>query len=317
MWDKPRLLNWIASLLYALSVVLMLYALLFVVVHLPTFPIREVKVDGQLAHVNREQIKLIVAKHLKGNFFTLNLEKTRDAFEKLPWARNVSVRRRWPDKLDVVIEEHQALARWGNIALVNTHGELFQAAADAELPVFYGPSNGAQEVTASYGAYSLVMNKANIKIAQVSLSPRRSWEIKTDKGLVIALGREEMQARLSKFARAYQSTISQLNVNVAYADLRYPNGFAVRKPANLIYKQALDKTTDKTPGKTLGKTQEKALPAVATKAKVAKSVKKPKPANEMPVVDDVKTDGLKTDGVKTDGVDTDSVEKLVKPATSV
>jgi cell division protein FtsQ len=242
MWDKPRLLNWIANFLFALSVVLVLYALVFVVVHLPIFPIREVKVDGQLAHVNREQIKLIVAKHMKGNFFTLNLEKTRDAFEKLPWAREVSVRRRWPDKLDVVIEEHQALARWGNIALVNTHGELFQAAADAELPVFYGPGDGVMEVTTNYGAYSQVMNKANIKIAQVSLSPRRAWEIKTDKGLVIALGREDMQARLDKFTRAYQSTLSQLNVNVAYADLRYPNGFAVRKPANLIYKQVLDKT---------------------------------------------------------------------------
>ena len=276
MWDKPRLLNWVANLLYALSVVLVLYALVFVVVHLPIFPIREVKVDGQLAHVNREQIKLIVAKHMKGNFFTLDLEKTRDAFEKLPWAREVSVRRRWPDKLDVVIEEHQALARWGNIALVNTHGELFQAAADAELPVFYGPGDGVMEVTTNYGAYSQIMNKANIKIAQVSLSPRRAWEIKTDKGLVIALGREEMQARLDKFTRAYQSTLSQLNVNVAYADLRYPNGFAVRKPANLIYKQVLDKTLDNT------------LPIVPAKpAKVAKPVKTPKPATNTPAAGNV------------------------------
>ncbi len=247
MWDKPRLLNWMANFLFALAVVLFLYALLFVVVHLPIFPIREVKVDDQLMHVNREQIKLIVAKHLKGNFFTLDLEKTRDAFEKLPWARNVSVRRRWPDKLDVVIEEHQALARWGNIALVDTHGELFQAATDADLPVFYGPGDGVIEVTTNYGAYSQIMNKANIKIVQVSLSPRRAWEIKADKGLVIALGREDMQARLRKFARAYQSTLSQLNVNVAYADLRYPNGFAVRKPVNLNYKSVLDKTLSTLP----------------------------------------------------------------------
>ncbi len=233
MWDKPRLLNWFANLLYAISVVLMLYTLVFVVVHLPIFPLREVKIDGQLAHVNREQIKLIVAKHLKGNFFTLDLVKTRDAFQKLPWAREVSVRRRWPDKLEVAIEEHQALARWGNIALVNTHGELFQAATDAELPVFYGPGDGVMEVTKSYGSYSQILNKANIKIAQVTLSPRRSWEIKTDKGLLIALGRVDMDARLNKFAAAYQSTLSQLNVQVAYADLRYPNGFAVRKPAGL------------------------------------------------------------------------------------
>lgn len=81
MWDKPTLLNWIASLLFALSVVVMLYAALFAVVHLPIFPLREVKVDGELSHVNREQVKLIVAKHLKGNFFTLDLVKARNAFE--------------------------------------------------------------------------------------------------------------------------------------------------------------------------------------------------------------------------------------------
>ena len=236
MWDKPRLLNWIANFLFALSVVLFFYAVLFVVVHLPIFPIREVKVDGQLAHVNREQIKLIVAKHLKGNFFTLDLEKTRDAFEKLPWARNVSVRRRWPDKLDVVIEEHQALARWGNIALVNTHGELFQAATDSDLPVFYGPGDGVMEVTKSYGNYSQILNKVDIKIVQVTLSPRRAWEIKTDKSLKIALGRVDMDTRLDKFAKAYKSTLSQLHVKVIYADLRYPNGFAVRKPLSLIPK---------------------------------------------------------------------------------
>lgn len=253
MWDKPRLMNWIANLLFAFSVVLFLYAMLFVVVHLPIFPIREVKVEGQLAHVNREQIQLIVAKHLKGNFFTLNLEKTRDAFEKLPWARNVSVRRRWPDKLDVSIEEHQALARWGNIALVNTHGELFQAASDADLPVFYGPGDGVMEVTKSYASYSQLLNKAEIKIVQVTLSPRRAWEIKTDKGLKIALGRIDMEMRLDKFARAYQSTLSQLNVNVTYADLRYPNGFAVRKPTN-------SKFEVKAP------TSEVAKPAVKTNA---------------------------------------------------
>ena len=233
MWDKPRLLNWLANLLYAMSVVLMLYALVFVVVHLPIFPLREVKVNGELAHVNREQIRLIVAKHLKGNFFTLDLVKTRDAFQKLPWARDVSVRRRWPDQLEVSIEEHQALARWGNIALVNTHGELFQAATDAELPVFYGPGDGVLEVTKSYGEYSQILNKADIKIAQVTLSPRRSWEIKTNKGLTIALGRTEMDARLNKFTGAYQSTLSRLGLKVAYADLRYPNGFAVRKPEGL------------------------------------------------------------------------------------
>ena len=234
MWDKPALLNWIANLLFALSMVVTLYAVLYVVVHLPIFPLREVKVDGQLNHVSREQVKLIVAKHLKGNFFTLDLIKARDAFEKLPWARNVSVRRRWPDKLEVLIEEHQALARWSNAALVNVHGELFHAASGSDLPVFYGPNDGVIEVASQYDAFNKVLKTANLEIATLALTPRRAWQITTSNGIVVELGRVEMQPRLEKFANVYSSTIAGLNKKITYVDLRYPNGFALRKPTESI-----------------------------------------------------------------------------------
>jgi cell division protein FtsQ len=247
MWDKPTLLNWIANLLFALSVVVMLYAALFAVVHLPIFPLREVKIDGELSHVNREQIKLIVAKHLKGNFFTLDLVKARNAFEKLPWARNVSLRRRWPDTLEVVVEEHQALARWGTIALVNTHGELFHAASGSELPMFYGPGDGVVEVASQFGEFSKALKKANLEIANLALTPRRAWQITTTNGMVVELGRIEMQSRLEKFVSVYNSTIAGLNMKVTYADLRYPNGFAVRRPVDakpIIEDKSTDATAD-------------------------------------------------------------------------
>lgn len=235
MWDKPRVLNWFANLLFALAVAMMFYGLFFVLVHLPIFPIREVKVIGEVTHVNEAQVKLIVDQHLEGNFFTLDLVKTRDAFEKLPWARNVSVRRRWPDILSVQIEEHKAIARWGDVGLVNTRGELFHAASDVNLPVFYGPGDNVKEVTKHYASFSKILNVADIKIVHVSLSPRRAWEIKTNQGLLIALGREEegrekVNARLKKFTAAYEAVLKHLNADIKYADLRYPNGFAVRKP---------------------------------------------------------------------------------------
>jgi cell division protein FtsQ len=233
MWDKPTLLIWLANLFFAISVVLMMYGLLFAFVHLPIFPIKQVKMMGEINHVNREQVQLIVDEHLKGNFFTLDLVKTREAFEKLPWARTVSVRRQWPDALNVEIEEHKVLARWGDIALVNTRGELFHAAIDAELPLFYGPGDGIKEVSQHYIDFSKILNRAEIKIAQVTLSPRRAWEIKTDKNLVISLGRLDMSERLNKFTTVYQSVLSHLGAEIKYADLRYPNGFAVRKPEKL------------------------------------------------------------------------------------
>jgi cell division protein FtsQ len=234
MWDKPRLLNWIANLLFAMCVVAALYAVIYVVVHLPIFPLREVKVDGQLSHVSREQVKLIVAKHLKGNFFTLDLVKARDAFEKLPWARKVSVRRRWPDKLEVVIEEHQAMARWSTVALVNKHGELFHAASGSDLPVFYGPNDGVIEVASQYDSFNNVLKNVGLEIASLALTPRRAWQITTGSGMVIELGRVDMQARLEKFANVYASTLAGLNKKIVYADLRYPNGFALRRPTESL-----------------------------------------------------------------------------------
>ncbi len=230
MWDKPALLNWIANLLFASSVVMMLYAAVFFVVHLPIFPLRELKVEGELHHVNREQIKLIATKHLQGNFFTLDLVKARHAFEKLPWARNVSLRRRWPDKLEVTIEEHRALARWGTIGLVNTHGELFYAASGSDLPVFYGAGEAVSEVTTKFYGFNKTLKTTHLEIESLALSPRRAWQITTTSGMVLELGRAEMQTRLDKFVSIYNSTMANLNMVVSYVDLRYPNGFAVRKP---------------------------------------------------------------------------------------
>ncbi|NIO43256.1 MAG: FtsQ-type POTRA domain-containing protein, partial [Burkholderiales bacterium] len=79
-----------------------------------------------VAHVTREQVRTIVVDELRGTFFTIDLQGAQTAFEKLPWVRRVDIRRRWPDRLVVAIEEHRELARWGNTALVNLHGELFE-----------------------------------------------------------------------------------------------------------------------------------------------------------------------------------------------
>ena len=282
MWDKPQLLNWLANLLYAVTVVLGLYAVLFVVVHLPIFPMRHVEVQGNLHYITRDQIKLITDKHLQGNFFTLDLNKTKDAFEKLPWAREVSVRRRWPDKLEVTIKEHQAMARWGNLALVNIQGELFHAAIDSDLPVFYANGNFVLEVALNYADFSRTLQDSGLKIEQLSLSPRHAWKIKVTKNKVIKeadsankilptvspaisaepkeapvemaieLGRDKPLERLNRFVSAYKQGLSKSNLNIAYVDLRYPNGFALMA---------------KTPNQATINLEQKPVPKVVPKAK--------------------------------------------------
>lgn len=230
MWDKPETLNAYANLLFGLATLLILYAIGERGVHLPVFVLKEVRLNGALDHVTREQVEIVVRRELKGNFFTLDLNMARAAFQKLPWVRNASVRRRWPDALDVTLEEHVALARWGSVALVNNHGEVFEAASDAALPMFNGPPGSVQEVARQYQAFSRHLEPLGQKPVQLILTQRGAWQARLENGMVIELGREQAESRLKKFVTMYDRSAGRFAGRLDYVDLRYANGFAVRVP---------------------------------------------------------------------------------------
>ncbi len=230
MWDRPDLLNRLADLLLTLAGLLAVSGALYLVVHLPVFALREIHVTGRLARVQYEHVQTLVARELKGNFLTLDLAATRAAFEKLQWARQVSLRRHWPGRLEVAVEEHVPLARWGSLGLVNTHGEVFVAAYEGELPMFVGPAESAKEITIQYEYFRRSLAAIGKVPVQVQLSPRRAWQVRLDAGPTLELGREQVEARLSRFVAAYGRTVGQLERRIDHVDLRYANGFAVRIP---------------------------------------------------------------------------------------
>ena len=237
MWDRPDILNRLADLLTILALALALYGALHFVIHQPVFPLREVQVTGALVNVSSEQIEALVKRELKGNFFTVDLAAARVAFEKSPWVRKAMLRRDWPGRLDVALEEHVPLARWGlpvparqtgNLALVNTHGEVFAAAYGGELPTFVGPVESAKEIAIQYEYFRRSLDAIGKIPVLVQVSPRRAWQIRLEGGPTLDLGREQVEARLSRFIAAYSRTLARLDRRIDYVDLRYANGFAVR-----------------------------------------------------------------------------------------
>jgi len=228
MWDKPDQLNRIAGALYAIAGLAIGYAVVLYVAHLPIFPLREVIVTGAPGHVTRAQVAEIVKTELKGTFFTLDLPAVRSAFERLPWVRSVNVRRKWPDRLEVSLEEHVPLARWGNEALISVQGEVFRAAYDGDLPVFVGPEGSEKEIAIQYNFFRRALESINQTPVRVRMSERRAWEVGLAGGMTIALGREQVEDRLLRFVNAYGRSVGRLQRTIDYVDLRYANGFAVR-----------------------------------------------------------------------------------------
>lgn len=230
MWDDTHALRIAGNLLFMIAAVLFLYGATHYVVHLPIFPIREIQLSGDVAHVTREQVESVAGRELRGNFFTVDLDQTRAAFEKLPWVRRVNVRRQWPDRLDVEVEEHRPVARWGSTALVSAEGEVFEAAINSSLPVLRGPQDSAHEVVGRFREFEAAFEPVGRHVTQLTLSARGAWSLKLDDGMVLELGRENLESRVAGFVAAYDQTVARLPQPSAYIDLRYTNGFAVRSP---------------------------------------------------------------------------------------
>jgi cell division protein FtsQ len=234
MWDNHQALDLISNVLVVAAVLTSGFYISQWAVNLPVFPFKQVSVSGHgdnggsLRHVTREQIDGVVRSEVRGNFFTVDLEALRDSFTKLPWVRAASVRRIWPQGLEVTLEEHVALAHWGGSATVNVQGELFLAVADEQLPLFEGPDDSPSEMLRQYAVFSGLLRPLKQNIREMKLSPRRAWQLRLDTGTVVELGREQMETRLERYVLVHDRSHGQLNTQPTYVDLRYPSGFAVR-----------------------------------------------------------------------------------------
>jgi len=195
------------------------------------FPLTRIDLKGNFERTSKAQLEAALPR-ISGNFFAADLAEVRASVERLPWVRHVAVRRVWPGRLEISIEEHVALARWGTgdemSALVNTHGERFAAKTDQALPLFIGPAGTQAEVARRYARFNEIVAPLGTRIERVALSARHAWQLRLANGLHLALGRDADLAenRLRRFVEVYP-TVNNKN---EYVDLRYPNGFAVRVP---------------------------------------------------------------------------------------
>ena len=188
------------------------------------FPVSQVVLKGELRNTTTAQIESALPR-VAGNFFAVNLSEVRAGVERLPWVRRVAVRRVWPGGLEVSIEEHVALARWGDDRLVNTHGETFSAKTRDSLPSFVAPGGTSAEVTRRYRRFAEIVAPLDTGVERIVLSPRYAWQLRLGNGLHVMLGRDAdlAEARLRQFVEVYPKAKPH-----EYVDLRYPNGFAVR-----------------------------------------------------------------------------------------
>jgi cell division protein FtsQ len=236
MWDDPKQLNVAALWVALLAAALLAWGGLAWLARQPAFAFREVIISAPLVRANGAHLEAVIRDELAGTFFTMSLERARASLSSVPWVRSVALRRHWPQRLEVTIEEQVPLARWNDAALVNAQGEVFAADLTGELPDFSGPDGSAADVAVRYREWGEMLAPLALSVSEVKLSARGGWQLKASGAggpLEIELGREEPSVRLGRFVAAWGRTVGPLakaGTTIGHVDLRYRNGFAARVP---------------------------------------------------------------------------------------
>lgn len=236
-----KLMNMTAAVLFMAALVLAGLATARWAARLPLFDIRGIVVSGDVSHNNAVTLRANVAPRLFGTFFSVDLPSVRAAFEAVPWVRHATVRREFPNRLQVMLQEHQAVAYWGSegeTRLINSFGEVFEAnVGEIEqemLPRLNGPQGQSAEVLAVYRALAPLFEPMEMPVDELGLSVGGSWRVQLDSGAGIELGRGSV-AELSERVRRFLATLTQVTSRyerqpsaLESADLRHENGYAIR-----------------------------------------------------------------------------------------
>ncbi|TDM09593.1 MAG: cell division protein FtsQ [Ideonella sp. MAG2] len=239
-----RVMDMTARVVMVLMLLLVLAGAALWLAGRPFFALSSIRLEGDVVRNNEVTVRANAAPRLAGNYFTLDLDAARAAFEAVPWVRHAVVQRIWPNKLVVRLEEHRPVALWrgdeGNDRLVNSHGEIFEAnvgdVEDDSLPTFGGQDQDAAAVWALYQRLNPLLARIDRSLDKLNVSERGSWTMTLDNAASIDMGRgseDELFARVERFVASVRQVASRQQRAWDHADLRHADGYALRLRAPL------------------------------------------------------------------------------------
>ncbi|MGH8436055.1 MAG: cell division protein FtsQ/DivIB, partial [Pseudomonas sp.] len=182
------------------------------------------------------------------SFFTVDLAGMRAELEQMPWIAHAEVRRVWPDRVSIRLEEQLPVARWGDEALLNNQGQAFtprELANYENLPQLVGPQRAQEQVMQQYQVLSQMLRPLGFSVARLELRERGSWFLSTGvsstgQSLELLLGRDHLIEKMRRFVAIYEKNLKDQIANISRIDLRYSNGLAV------AWREPIAPVTDKT-----------------------------------------------------------------------
>jgi len=192
--------------------------------YLASRPVQRVAFEGDVKRVAASDLRAL-AESVKG---MTSMDEMRSRARQVPWVRDASVRRDFPDGVEIRLDTYDAVARWNDDALLSSRGELFRAPLEGTLVRVRAPDAIAPVLAHDLPDVQAAAQPMASAITEITVNARGAWRIALASGLVLEVGRAEVAPRLARFAAAWPQ-LAAAGTQTVHADLRYANGFALRR----------------------------------------------------------------------------------------
>ncbi|TDJ43070.1 MAG: FtsQ-type POTRA domain-containing protein [Gammaproteobacteria bacterium] len=192
--------------------------------------IESIEISAPFQRVTALQIEEAVSDELDAGFLGADIGRMQSQVRALSWIDQVSVARRWPNRIAISVSEQVPAAIWGERGLLNVRGELFVDNArhiPAELPRLSGPADSSAVVAKRYLHVRDQLIPIGLDLLSVAVDARGAWKMMLTNGVEIRLGRREVDARTDLFIAVVADVITGQSKEIAYVDMRYNNGFTI------------------------------------------------------------------------------------------
>lgn len=199
------------------------------------WPIRWIEIDGSFERVSAEQVRASLTRLLGGSFFTVNTGLMHDIASGMPWVSGVNVQKKWPDTIQVTIQEFTPVAHWIDGYLLDASGQQFTvpSANDIQgLPWLAGPQGHLSLVFENWNRFDDKLDQIGQQIDSLTLDPRGSWSARLSGGTEVKFGKGDIFKNLDMLVSTWAGLMQGQAMPPVSVDLRYTNGFAVLWPQN-------------------------------------------------------------------------------------
>jgi len=207
-------------------------------------PITQVEVTGELMQIDEAAIASWVQGQITEGVLRTDLNSLQTQLQARPWVARAAVRRKWPGVLHVSLQEHVPVARWNERALLTAQGLVFEPQmlpVMDDSPLLKGVDSSSREVLQQFARLQAELAELSFRVVSVKKSERGAWLLQLlsaetlaagvagqDALIEVALGKQELTARLERFKNLYHSVLRAKLNEIERVDLRYTNGVAVQ-----------------------------------------------------------------------------------------